>query len=288
MPQSLIGWLTPWEPLYWLIALFALAAYCYTCGLIRRRSARDIIPAIGFYIGLGTMYAVMQTHLDYYGHYVFFLHRLQHLILHHMGPFLIALSLPSVVLAAGAPVWLRHVYRWMANFTPLRWAYRFVQNPIIAGLIFVGLIAYWLTPSIHFVAMLSKSHYWAMNLSMAIDGLLFWWFMLDHRKPGSTPVTYSIGLRILVLWAVMPPQIAIGAYIALANQTVYDVYAICGRAFPISPIVDQQIGGLITWIPAAMMSVVATLILLRFAFRHEREADQAALTQSAPSATSSS
>lgn len=279
MPQSLIGWLTPWEPLYWLIALFALAAYCYTCGLIRRRSARDIFPAIGFYIGLLSMYAVMQTHLDYYGHYVFFLHRLQHLVLHHMGPFLIALSLPSAVLATGAPRWLRHIFRYAADFTPLRWAYRFVQHPVVAGLVFVGLIAFWLTPSIHFVAMLSKPDYWIMNLSMAVDGLLFWWLILDHRRPGSTPVTYPIGLRVLVLWAVMPPQIAIGAYITLAPQTVYDVYAICGRAFPISPIMDQQIGGLITWIPAAMMSALATVILLHFTFRNEREAERAAAAQ---------
>src|SRR5699024_4020865 len=164
MPHSLIGWLTPWEPLYWLIALFALAAYCYTCGLVRRRRARDILPAISFYIGLLGMYAVMQTHLDYYGHYVFFLHRLQHLVLHHMGPFLIALSLPGAVLAAGAPRWLRAGGRWLIAFTPLRWAYRFVQHPLIAGLIFVGLIAYWLTPSVHFVAMFSKTHYWLMNL----------------------------------------------------------------------------------------------------------------------------
>src|SRR5699024_9251009 len=177
MPHSLIGWLTPWEPLYWLIALFALAAYCYTCGLIRRRRVRDIIPAISFYVGLISMYAVMQTHLDYYGHYVFFLHRLQHLILHHMGPLLIALSLPSAVLVAGAPRWLRAAGRRAIAFTPLRWAYLFIQHPLVAGIVFVGLIAYWLIPSVHFVAMFSKTQYWLMNLSMAVDGLLFWWFM---------------------------------------------------------------------------------------------------------------
>lgn len=285
MPHSILGWLTPWEPLYWLIALFALTAYCYTCGLIRRRRARDIIPAIGFYIGLISMYAVMQTHLDYYGHYVFFLHRLQHLVLHHMGPFLIALSLPGAVLAAGAPRWLHVLWRWAAAFTPLRWAYRCIQHPLIAGLVFVGLIAYWLTPSVHFIAMFSKTDYWLMNLSMAADGLLFWWFMLDPRKPGTTTVTYPIWLRIIVLWAVMPPQIAIGAYIALADYSIYDVYAICGRAFPISPTVDQQLGGLITWIPAAMMSVLATLILMHFTFRNEREHDQTIATTPATSSS---
>lgn len=273
MRHGVIGWLLPWEPIYWLIALFALAAFCYTRGLLRRRSLRDIGPAIAFYAGLVLMYAVMQTYLDYYGHYVFSLHRVQHLVLHHLGPFLIALSLPSAVLNAGAPRWLRRGYATVATFPPVRSIYRFVQHPVIAGLIFVGLIALWLYPSIHFDAMLSYRLYWTMNLSMAVDGLLFWWLMLDHRKPGATSVTYSIGLRVLVLWAVTLPQIAIGAYITLADHLLYDVYAICGRALPIPPIVDQQLGGLITWIPAAMMSAVATLVLLHFAFRQEQETE---------------
>ncbi len=269
--QDVIRWLTPWDPLYWLIALFAIAAFCYARGLARRRRARDILPAIAFFIGLGSMYAVMQTYIDYYAQYMFFIHRAQHLVLHHLGPFLVALSMPGAVLAAGAPGWLNRSASAFGGLAPVRAGYRFIQHPIIAGLLFVGLIAFWLTPSVHFDAMLNVHYYWLMNLSVAAEGLLFWWFMLDPRRPGATPVTYSIGLRILVLWALMPPQIAIGAYIALAQNAVYDVYAVCGRAFPISPTLDQQLGGLITWIPAAMMSVVATLILLRFGFRHDRE-----------------
>lgn len=270
MIDTFITWLTPWEPLYWLIAVFALIAGLYLRGLVRRRRARDALPAVAFFLGLGSMYAVMQTHIDYYAQYMFFIHRAQHLILHHLGPFLIALSMPTAILAAGSPAWLKRGVNGLAALPPVAWAYRFVQHPVISALLFVGLIYFWLTPSIHFTAMLSARDYWLMNLSMAVDGLLFWWFMMDPRAPGATRTTYSIGLRIIVLWAVMPPQIVLGAYIALAPDAVYDVYAVCGRAFPISPIVDQQLGGLITWIPAAMMSVVATLILLRFGFRHER------------------
>lgn len=275
MTDEIIRWITPWEPQPWLIVLFALVAACYLRGLVRRRRARDVVPALAFLLGLLSMYVVMQTYVDYYAQYMFFIHRAQHLILHHLGPFLIALSMPTAILAAGAPNWLNRGMRGLGALPPVMWSYRFVQHPLISALLFVGLIYFWLTPSIHFTAMLSARDYWLMNLSMAVDGLLFWWFMLDPRAPGTTRTTYSVGLRIIVLWAVMPPQIAIGAYIALAPDTVYDVYAVCGRAFPISPIVDQQLGGLITWIPAAMMSVVATLILLRFGFVHERRAASA-------------
>lgn len=270
--SEIVRWVTPWEPLPWLIAVFAGVAACYVRGLVRRRRARDVVSAIAFFIGLGSMYVVMQTYVDYYAQYMFFIHRGQHLILHHLGPFLIALSMPTAILAAGAPVWLNRSARFVGELPPIALTYRVLQHPLISALLFVGLIYFWLWPAVHFTAMLSARDYWVMNLSMAVDGLLFWWFMLDPRRPGTTKTTYSVGLRIIVLWAVMPPQIVLGAYIALADHTVYDVYAVCGRAFPISPIVDQQIGGLITWIPAAMMSVVATLILLRFAFAHERNA----------------
>lgn len=273
MTAEIIRWITPWQPLPWLIALFALVAGCYIRGLARRRRARDILPAMAFLTGLGLMYAVTQTYIDYYSEYMFFIHRLQHLVLHHLGPFLIAISAPAAVLRAGTPEWLLRAVRPVATSAPLRWLYHILQQPVISALLFVGLIGFWLLPAVHFQAMLSTTDYWLMNLSMGVDGLLFWWFMLDPRPPGSTPNTYSIGVRILVLWAVMPPQIVIGAYIALARHEIYSVYAVCGRAFPISPIVDQQLGGLITWIPAAMMSVLATLVLLRFHFNHDRQAE---------------
>jgi len=41
------------------------------------------------------------------------------------------------------------------------------------------------------------------------------------------------------------------------------VYSVCGRAWPVSPLVDQVRGGIVTWIPATMMSVLAILLVLR-------------------------
>lgn len=271
----MLAFLEPWEPQWWLIALFAFTFIAYVCGLYQRRRVSDIPGAIGFLVGLGAMYFVMQTRYDYYSQHMFYIHRLQHLVLHHMGPFLIALAAPTAVLAAGTPAALRRVGDKLVNFAPVKILYRTLQQPLIAGLLFVGLIAFWLIPSIHFDAMLSARQYWLMNLSMAADGMLFWWFMLDPRPVGTTPVTRGIGIRIFVLCAVMPPQILMGAYISLAKYELFDVYDVCGRAWPVSPLVDQEIGGLITWIPAAMMSAIAALILLRFYFRNERAREAA-------------
>ena len=71
----------------------------------------------------------------------------------------------------------------------------------------------------------------------------------------------GFGARIPVVLAVVLPQILIGAYLSLHKGTIYDVYAVCGRLWPVEPMTDQEIGGLITWIPASMMSLAALLIL---------------------------
>lgn len=279
-----LGFFDPPHPLPWLIGMFGAFALVYVAGLVRRRRRADLWPAISFALGLAGLYLFTQTGLDAFGRQLFAAHRLQHLVLHHLGPFFIALSAPTPVIAAGLPAAVQRAGAHLPRPAAIRHGYRMLQHPVIGGLIFVGLIGFWLTPAIHRLAMLSTTGYWLMNLGMAADGLAFWWFMLDRRPPGATATTYGIGLRIAVLWAIMPPQIAIGAYITLTSRALYPGYGAHEAAYGITAATDQQLGGLLTWIPPAMMSVVATLILLRLAFAHERRRHRsyAAVRRAAP------
>lgn len=208
------------------------------------------------------IYVALHTRLDYYAEREFFIHRLQHLLLHHLGPFLIAWAYPGPTLRQGLPLrWRRGLSRTLAR-APLRMAMNVLFNPWVAAFLFVGVIYVWLWPPIHFVAMLDWRLYRAMNWSVTVDGLMFWWLVLDRRpKP---PARLGAGMRILVSLVVALPQILLGAYITFSRQDLFPIYDICGRAFPsISSVQAQRIGGLILWIPSAMMSVVAALVALR-------------------------
>ncbi|WP_111496282.1 MULTISPECIES: cytochrome c oxidase assembly protein [Marinobacter] len=212
-----------------------------------------------FLVGVLACYAVMQTRFDYYAQYMFFVHRGQHLILHHLGPFLIALSNPLPI--------IRYWYGFVPDaarraLKPLGWVYRILQQPAIAAFLFVGLIYLWLWPPVHFDAMLDRQLYWIMNWSMLLDGLLFWWLMLDPRQPAAGRVL-GFGRRILLMVLVALPQLVLGAVIVFAREPLYDVYEVCGRAWPLAPATDQLLGGLLTWIPPAMMSIVGILLILR-------------------------
>jgi putative membrane protein len=252
----------PYEfsPAVLLLCLGALVFYIR--GLYRHPQAVGFGRPFAFITGVVLIYLVMQTRYDYWSQHMFFVHRLQHLILHHLGPFLIALAVPGSVLARGTPEPLRRLLAAAWRRPVIRHAYAAVQQPVIAGILFVGLIYLWLIPEIHFYAMLDARLYALMNWSMAIDGLLFWW-MIVHGWPGARHSSRPYAWRILLLFVIVLPQIAIGAYIALSGDSLYDIYAVCGRIWPIPALVDQQLGGLITWIPAAMMSLFGMLAVLR-------------------------
>jgi putative membrane protein len=260
----------PWEFSPTVLVAFVVAGGLFWHGLRHRRQAglaTGVGRTLSFYVGLVLSYGVLQTYVDYLSQHMFWVHRVQHLVLHHLGPFLIMLAVPHEVLGWGLPVRLREgVLRPLWHSWPLRLLYRLVQNPLISPLLFVGLIYFWLIPSIHFDAMLSASRYKLMNWSMLADGLLFWWLMLDPRPP-QKHVVLAYPARIVMLLAIMPPQIVIGAHIAFSKSVLFDVYSVCGRAWPMSPLVDQQTGGIVTWIPASMMSVLAILLVLRMWMR---------------------
>ena len=251
----------PYEfsPAVLVLCLGGLAVYLR--GLYRAPARPGFGRIIAFVIGILLIYVVMQTRFDYWSQHTFFIHRLQHLVLHHLGPFLIALSGPASVLGCGMPGPLRRPLAAVWHRPLVQLCYRIIQQPVIAGLLFVGLIYFWLVPDIHFYAMLNHPLYTLMNWSMAVDGLLFWW-MIMHGWPGVEHSHRPYAWRIVVLFLITVPQIVIGAYIALCGKSLYSIYAVCGRIWPISPLVDQQYGGLITWIPAAMMSLFGMLAVL--------------------------
>jgi putative membrane protein len=271
--RSILSYLAPWEisPTVILVCLGSAVLYARGLAELRRRGTGvGFWAPLSFFLGLALDYAVLQTYYDFLAQHMFWVHRLQHLVLHHLAPVLLVLASPGRAMWLGVPArWReragqlcreRRGFTWIPGFGER--LFRLIQHPVIAPLLFVGLIYFWLTPAVHFGAMLNAQRYRAMNWSMAVDGLLFWWLMLAPRRAqGATALGYP--LRILIVCLVAVPQILLGAYIALHSTVLFDVYGICGRAWAVSPLTDQELGGLLTWIPAAMMSGVAMLVILR-------------------------
>jgi len=222
---------------------------------------------VSFLLGMLVIYAVLQTRYLYLAEHEFFLNRIQHVAMHHLGPFLVALGIAGAPLRRGMPPPLvrviesRIVRRLLAP----------IQQPFVASVLFVGLFAFWLVPAIHFVAMISNRLFWIMNWTMVLDGLLFWCLVLDPRP--RPPARAGYGTRAAMAVGVIFPQIAIGARIVFATRDLYPYYSVCGRFFPsISPLYDQLAGGMVVWIPPAMMSAIALVLVVNHLRLHDEAA----------------
>ena len=243
-------------PIYLSVALTAL---WFRRGLARLPGGVAPGPwrQAAFWAGLAVIWIVTQTGFEYLAQRMFFTNRLQHVAMHHLGPLLLALSAGGPAVLAGGPGWLRRLCasRAAAVFMAA------VQQPLVAAVLFVGLFWFWLIPPVHFRAMIDPALYRVMNASMILDGVLFWALVLDTRA--SPPARTRFGYRAALAMGVMFPQIVLGALISFATTDIFPYYAFCGRFFPtVSAITDQQIGGIVIWIPPAMMSIAGLILVI--------------------------
>ena len=88
--DSSLAYLLPWEfSPSWTLACLA-GAGLYVRGLLHRRrnglQHEGFWRPFAFFLGIVAIYTVSQTHFDYLAQYMFFVHRGQHLVLHHQQP----------------------------------------------------------------------------------------------------------------------------------------------------------------------------------------------------------
>jgi|SRR5579871_3187331 len=259
-PADLPVWM-PWEFSWPVFLVTALGLSWFVLGLARLSDASRpaVWRQVSFVLGVLLVYAVLQTHFDYFAQHMFFIHRAQHFVLHHIGAFLIALGMPGEAIRAGMPNLVR---RRVFDATPVRKAVDVIQHPAVAPVLFVGLIYLWLIPAFHTRVMLDLDLYNVMNWSMAIDGIFFWSLILDNRP--RPPARLGFGLRALLVIAVEPLQMALGAVLSLSSTDYYPVYRICGRLWDIAALSDQHYGGLIIWLPSTLTSLAGMICVLVF------------------------
>lgn len=257
--MDLLDWLTPWEFSPTLLLMFVLGIGLFVRGL-RVHKVGKVRQAL-FFTGVVLLYLSLHTRLDYYAERMFFIHRLQHLVLHHLGPLLIMGAYPGQVMRAGLPMAWRVRLNGFRRSAVGRGLEAALTNKYLVSFLFVALVLGWLIPTVQFYSMLDWRLYRLMNWSVVISGFLYWNLILDRRP--SPPAAVSPGGRILCPVITMVPQMVVGAVITFTEHDLYPIFDLCGRAMPgMSAVTDQVIGGLTMWVLAGFIEVFGLLYAL--------------------------
>jgi len=103
------------------------------------------------------------------------------------------------------------------------------------------------------------------HLTLLVASVLMWWPFLSPL-PELPRLSYP-GQMLYCFLMVIPMSI-VSIYIAMADHVLYPAYSIAPRVWDITPLSDQQIGGLIMWIPGGLLFyVVMTVVFFKWAGR---------------------
>lgn len=257
--MDVLAWLRPWEFSPTFLLMFFAACLLYVRG--RRVHRVGVAREVLFWTGMVMLYLSLHTRVDYYAERMFFIHRLQHLVLHHLGPLLVMGAYPGQVMRAGLPLAWRTRLAHARRHGLVRALEYLATNRFLIPLLFVAFVLVWLEPTVQFYSMLDWRIYRFMNWGVVASGLLYWNLILDRRP--RHPAAMPPGARVFSPVITMVPQMIAGAVIVFTEHDIYPVFDLCGRALPwMSAVDDQVLGGLIMWVLAGMIETFGLLYAL--------------------------
>lgn len=133
-------------------------------------------------------------------------------------------------------------------------------SPLIAALAFGVFLWFWHAPGPYSATFESDVTYWAMHATLFGSAVWFWGALL--RDPGR-----NLGAVMASAVATTVQMGLLGASITFAGRPLYAPHAQTTAAWGLTQLQDQQLGGVIMWIPAGLIIVGAVVGGLACALR---------------------
>jgi cytochrome c oxidase assembly factor CtaG len=216
-----------------------------------------------FAVGWLTLAAAAVSPLHEAGENSFTLHMLEHELLMLVAAPLLVLSRPLESMLWAWPTSARRVIGGWARSSVVQGSWHFLSGAVSATILQAAALWLWHAPMLFELALANDAWHIAQHLSFLISALLFWSAMF-HNKPAHG----GRGLAVLCLFATSVISGALGALMAFSESPWYPRYAALGLApFGLTPVEDQQLAGLLMWIPGGLVHAIAALILLAAVLR---------------------
>jgi putative membrane protein len=189
-------------------------------------------------------------------HYLFSAHMAQHLLLTLVFPPLLLFGCPAdVVRPLLRPRWVMAVGR-------------VVTRPLAAAALFTAPIVIWHVPALYEAALRNHKLHILQHLVFLVTAVIMWWPVLSP-VPELPRIPHL--LQMLYLFLLGIPMSVTGALITLSEAVLYPFYAAAPRVGGLSPLEDQQIGGLLMWVLGGLMLwIVMTVIWFRYSVWDQR------------------
>ena len=234
----------------------ALVLVLYATGLARLRRTRHRMRRQAACFGAGwlVLAVALVSPLHPWGSALFTAHMVQHELLMLAAAPLLVLASPWPVLLRGLPVGTARALTGWTRAGVARSAWRGLTRPFTAWSLHLVTLWAWHAPALFGLALRSEGAHALQHASFLGGALLFWWAVLRDRA-------HAGGAAVLALFTTAIHAGLLGALLTLSGAPWYPAYANTAPWWGLTPLEDQQLGGLVMWAPACLVYVGAGLMM---------------------------
>ncbi len=260
-PSNLLSGST-WTYDPWIVTPLYLSGILYLIGTVRlwqhAGSGRGIAywQAACFWGGWVAMACALVSPLHWLGERLFTAHMIEHGVLMIVAAPLLALARPMGAIAWSLPTGMRPGFGALTRRISRSRAWLILTDPLIAAASHGIAIWAWHMPALYNAVLANPAMHRLQHLSFLLTGLLFWWSILQAR-----PRARNYGIAIFVLFVTMLHTGVLGILLTLSPQVWYPQQAAFAAEWGLTPLEDQQLAGLVMWVPMGVIYTVAALAI---------------------------
>ena len=262
-PGILLQW--RFEPLIVLGLVLALAAWLVLARRVARRHPLRPHPrwqSAAFIGALAVVVVALTSPIEAYEGQLFSVHMLQHMLLQLVAAPLLLLGAPvTLALRAASP----SVRRWLLAVLHSR-AVAVVSFPLLAWVLFAAVNWGWHFSDLYDQALENPWLHDLQHSTFLAAGLLFWWPIV-----GADPSRWRLPhpVRLFYLFLAMPQNSFLGVALMGAPAVLYPHYLTNDRSWGPSPLVDQNVGGMLMWVGGDVVFLLAMGLIVAAWVRFE-------------------
>ena len=206
------------------------------------------LQALAFAGAMLALLAALVSPIDGLGEdYLFSAHMVQHVLLGDIAPLLLLLSLSRVI--------MRPATRRLAS---LERALGPFASPLTGLALWLGLMYLWHLPALYDAAAEQPLVHLLEHGSFFAAGLALWWPLVQpvpmrRRLTGMQPLAYIATAK--------GGLAALGLYLAWSAGALYPHYESTPRIWGLSPVEDQNVGGVIMMVEQSLTLVIVMVVL---------------------------